>query len=1088
MQWFSGSFFQAPGPPTAPAVASTAPPAAASTAKPTPGSSSSKYAVGEVVEYFSASTKNWITGKVLQVNADGTYSLDVKPNASADKIRKYTGSATSSSAFAVGEMVDYFSGGQGKWIPAKVLKVLPNGTYDLDCKTGVSADKIRTGRAPAPKPKPKVEAMKLAGPIQLLRVSSSGFIGTSRKYEVCADGAKALESWGTRRISVATMCGPQRTGKSYLLNLLLERIQKKETLFKVGNTTHACTEGIWLWGSADSADNSSPIIVYLDCQGIGGDQKSDEQLMALCGLLSSVLLLNTKGDLNSGVFDQLSACNFAQNIEEHGNEANRPMLLWVLHDSTLDRGQAPDQYLEQTLQSGPSDNNGAGREVRQDLLRFFGRRSCTALVQPVGDNNRLQSLTSVPYTSLRGEFRTGVEALQTQLRTACKGNPKAIGGQALTCFAFAALLRKLVETLNNGKSLHVKGVWEQVQHTACHSVADDIRGDAHAKMRALASGQPFDAGGLALPLADAALLTLFQQNREDCRQTWNEKAVGDEHVRNDYWKEIEESLSNEERMVKEANTRTADMQLTEALRPWQEWLESDKGSWDRAPAPPADQKDVPEQRSGSQIARDFGELLDRMPAGPLSRAALGAIEAAGRRVDAVRGFVSSAMLEKNEALRKHAEIGDASAKSMQELYAARDKLALVELMEKDLKQRTGELEDAKTQIKTILSDMEATREKEREAHRHAERRKESEETMRLKLEDETRARERMHRDFHQGRERHEAELEKERHEKKKHLSDLESIKDRIARTRQLELELEEAKGHVHEKRKLELEIQEQKMRIAEKERHLEEKEQTHKRELELHRKELELEQKGHADVRGKLAKELEEKAAAHEFSRMEVREVVREVPVAGGPDTDELERRYQALKDDHARSLRELDEKLTRTQAEKQELAQKHEELAKKHQEVSANPENQQLYQEMYNRYDRERKARIAAEQKEREAREHSEKMAPATQTSSEVLERERKAGKLEGELMQLRTRNKELEEEVDKLLDQVRQAEVFKGQHQREKEQLTQSLKEAKAEVEALKKTEAPDQRPSQQGSGTRSQSKSRLSRLKGAMFGGKK
>ncbi|CAK0805469.1 unnamed protein product, partial [Prorocentrum cordatum] len=88
----------------------------------------------------------------------------------------------------------------------------------------------------------------------------------------------------------------------------------------VGSTTRACTEGLWLWGSADSEDDQSPLLVFMDCEGFGStesDRTRDAQLMTLCALMSSVMVLNTKGTLNEGIFNALAlVCRFAEHIEE----------------------------------------------------------------------------------------------------------------------------------------------------------------------------------------------------------------------------------------------------------------------------------------------------------------------------------------------------------------------------------------------------------------------------------------------------------------------------------------------------------------------------------------------------------------------------------------------------------------------------------------------------------------------------------------------------------------------------------------------------------------------------------------------------
>jgi len=51
---------------------------------------SQNFAVGENVLYFSASENKWINAKVLSTNGDGSFDLDCKPKAKADKMKRMT--------------------------------------------------------------------------------------------------------------------------------------------------------------------------------------------------------------------------------------------------------------------------------------------------------------------------------------------------------------------------------------------------------------------------------------------------------------------------------------------------------------------------------------------------------------------------------------------------------------------------------------------------------------------------------------------------------------------------------------------------------------------------------------------------------------------------------------------------------------------------------------------------------------------------------------------------------------------------------------------------------------------------------------
>mmetsp|Transcript_27105 Transcript_27105/g.57544 ORF Transcript_27105/g.57544 Transcript_27105/m.57544 type:complete len:1166 (+) Transcript_27105:67-3564(+) len=745
---------------------------------------STAFAVGEVVEYYSSSSQSWIPAKVIGVNPGGTYSLDCKPDVRPDKIRRRSsrshakssiGDSSNANEYTVGEIVEYKSASQGKWIPARVAAVKPGGSYDLDCKPDVAFDKIRksgsggagsgagtgtgtvSGRAGTPaktsptplgsgalsslapsqtsqlSPPPTQLITRFArqqtepdAPVQLLRVHRNG---SKWRYEVCLEGLEMLERHGSRRIAVASICGLYRTGKSYLLNLLLERVQKRKQLFQVGATTRACTEGIWLWGSSGGHDDDrSPLLAFLDCEGFGStdsDQPRDAQLMALCSLLSSVLVMNTRGALNEGLFSSLAlSCRFAEHMEEVGSETNRPTLLWVLRDFMLElqdsqgRSLTPDEYLDQALQASPAmgfdqERSQAAQDARQGLMRFFKHRNCITLVQPAVEESELQDLSTLPYSALRGEFRAGIEALRAQIVAACHAAPKAVGGEPIGCRSFAALFRQLVESLNGNRSLSIRTSWEAVQHNTCSQLSDQLRVEGTQVLKELAAGQALQPGGERLPMPDEALRELLRSKRHELKARWEEAAVGDNAVRKEYWQELKESLAREELTVRQQNGRLAEQRLTEALKEWQAWLDDEDG----------------DSFEGEQLAARLGKLMDEMPALPLARANRSAMEAAARQITAARATIAATQ-EHFEETRKQAD--NFGAKASRQEGAARSELEartaeLREAQERlrrlqqeagaeqvDLQTKTAELMDAKAQLQATQEDIEDARQREQE--------------------------------------------------------------------------------------------------------------------------------------------------------------------------------------------------------------------------------------------------------------------------------------------------------------------------------------------------------------------------------------
>jgi hypothetical protein len=435
-----------------------------------------------------------------------------------------------------------------------------------------------------------------------------------------------------------------------------------------------------------------------------------------------VLVLNTKGVLNESLFNALAlTCRFAEHIEERGNEASRPALLWVLRDFMLElrdangRPTTPDEYLEQALSAAPSvghdqDRGQGAREVRQSLLKFFSHRSCVTLVQPAIEERQLQNLANTAYTSLRSEFRAGVEALRTQLITTSNANVKTVGGHPLGCFGFVALLKQLTISMNEQKLMSIKGAWETVQHTACGSLVDELRASGCESLRELAKGAQL-TGGAKLPLTDEALRMVLRHQRHELKSQWEERAVGDEAVRKEYWQELKESLAREEFVVRQQNVRLADQRLVDGLKRWQDWLDDESASWP----------------TGERISKDLGQLLEQMPSAPLSRTARAAIEAAGRRVAAARSAVAATAEQSEEHQRQAVAFGEKAAQqhgaARNDLEAKRQELAEhqeslrvarnnAQSLEGEVDRRNAELRDAKEHLQKLLTELEEARTRE----------------------------------------------------------------------------------------------------------------------------------------------------------------------------------------------------------------------------------------------------------------------------------------------------------------------------------------------------------------------------------------
>lgn len=400
-----------------------------------------------------------------------------------------------------------------------------------------------------------------------------------------------MEQFGQRRLTVCTVCGPYRTGKSYLLNLLLGRLQRGGKNFRVGSTSQACTEGLWMWAAKHPGIGGNDLL-FIDCEGFGStesDKVRDAKLLSLCLLISSVFVLNTKGVLNEGLFNALSlVCGLAEHIEDQsGGDAGKPALVWLLRDFLLELRDdengplSPDEYLERALRTKPLAGAGAERtraakEVRENLLRFFPQRHCATLVQPVIDEDRLRELQEVPYHDLRPEFRTAFEAVQAKLVAIARAKPKVVGGQLLGGAALVALLRRLVQAVNTNAVLNVGNAWEQVQHSGCEALARELRDTTGSTLRRWRDGEALPhTGGHPLPVGDDVLAKALKESRQMLRREWRARAFGDEDVRSEYWRELRSGIAEDEQALEELNARKAEEELRRVGAEWEAWLMQD---------------------------------------------------------------------------------------------------------------------------------------------------------------------------------------------------------------------------------------------------------------------------------------------------------------------------------------------------------------------------------------------------------------------------------------------------------------------------------------------------------------------------------
>ena len=189
-------------------------------------------------------------------------------------------------------------------------------------------------------------------------------------------GDEALSFLSLLRMPVAPIAvvGKYRTGKSFLLNRLLQR----RNGFEVGPTVEACTKGIWIWSEPVmiKQDGQDVAVLVLDTEGIGAATSSaehDARIFALATLLSSLMIYNSVGAIDEEAIQSLA---FVANLTKHiqfrsGSGAERGVAAAApLQDAASDiSGSSSDEDSDDDDGAGPVATSSYVATLRRDMRK-----------------------------------------------------------------------------------------------------------------------------------------------------------------------------------------------------------------------------------------------------------------------------------------------------------------------------------------------------------------------------------------------------------------------------------------------------------------------------------------------------------------------------------------------------------------------------------------------------------------------------------------------------------------------------------------------------------------------------------------------
>jgi len=275
--------------------------------------------------------------------------------------------------------------------------------------------------------------------------------------------AKEALSKIKKPVVVVSVVGMYRTGKSFLLNRLMNRTDG----FPLGSTVEAKTKGIWMW-VGDVPCDPTRALVLLDTEGLHdpekGDKTHDVQIFTLAVLLSSVLIYNSKGTIDANSLDGLHlATELTNHIsfkvdseEETGDDFSKffPMLVWAVRDHHLElkvNGEeiSANQYLENclALKKGRSAQVIQYNGLRETIRAFFQNRQCFVFPPPCSMDS-LKNLDHMRLDELDHAFIRAGDAFTDFV--AGQAPSKVIRGKAITGSMWSTLAEQYVNALLTG--------------------------------------------------------------------------------------------------------------------------------------------------------------------------------------------------------------------------------------------------------------------------------------------------------------------------------------------------------------------------------------------------------------------------------------------------------------------------------------------------------------------------------------------------------------------------------------------------------------------------------------------------------------
>mmetsp|Transcript_47490 Transcript_47490/g.99321 ORF Transcript_47490/g.99321 Transcript_47490/m.99321 type:complete len:423 (-) Transcript_47490:276-1544(-) len=314
--------------------------------------------------------------------------------------------------------------------------------------------------------------------------------GDHPEDEILVHGG-ALKALGAIKgdISVVSIAGPHRTGKSMLMNRLAPH-KIGENPFQVNKNVKDSSNSVIMAVVPPCASGSKNTVVLIDTPGLFAPQrpaKFDAELLAIVNLLSSVVLYNNMGTIERSSVERLSFAvdtAFALSLAEQrddpaaaegaGGRISPPHLLWLVQNfhlqmASAERGNmSPQQWLSDVLTQMDKSYNRTSHFESQ-FHSFFKSIDAFTLPWPVSQLEDIHRLGELDQSMITEGYRAAVATLTERVKTLSE--PKSIGAVAIPGSTLIKLIVRWTARIN-AASKHGK-VSDAAQDLLGHIVGND---------------------------------------------------------------------------------------------------------------------------------------------------------------------------------------------------------------------------------------------------------------------------------------------------------------------------------------------------------------------------------------------------------------------------------------------------------------------------------------------------------------------------------------------------------------------------------------------------------------------------------------